>query len=133
MATENEGGIAAVAKDILPIPDNIEDPEKHEASQSLGQSATISHALANADHDEKGHAQQDHDNEVKDLGWNETNKNIPNPLVGGLQNDGLWVLIRRFNKVRITRLCMSLIYPLTLFSKCTMSKKTRALHLVIWT
>jgi len=63
---------------------------------------TESHALANADHEEKGAAQHDHgDVEVKNLGWNEKPTNVPQ-LVGGLPNEELWTLIRRFNKVSIT-------------------------------
>nr|POE78622.1 hypothetical protein CFP56_62873 [Quercus suber] len=90
-----------VFKDLLPVPDStqaVTDPHKVEVSQAIGQEPTASHALAMADHDEKGHAQLDHDLEVKDLGWNEQNNKIPNPLVGGLHNDELWILIRRFNK-----------------------------------
>ncbi|RKU39812.1 hypothetical protein DL546_000861 [Coniochaeta pulveracea] len=64
----------------------------------MSQEPTLSHALALDDHDEKGLAQQDHDHEVLDLGWNEEKKNIPAPLVGGLQNEDLWMLVRRFNK-----------------------------------
>jgi len=61
---------------------------------------TDSHDLANADHDEKGAAQLDHEQtEVKDLGWNEHHTDVPNPLVGGLPNEELWTLVRRFNKV----------------------------------
>lgn len=61
---------------------------------------TDSHALAYADHEEKGVAQQQHvEAEVKDLGWNEHPKDVPKPLVGGLQNEDLWLLIRRFDKV----------------------------------
>ena len=62
---------------------------------------TESHALANADHDEKGAAQHDHgEAEVRNLGLNEKPSKIPD-LVGGLPNEELWTLIRRFNKVRI--------------------------------
>lgn len=62
---------------------------------------TESHALANADHDEKGAAQHDHGEAgVRNLGWNEKPSKIPD-LVGGLPNEELWTLIRRFNKVRI--------------------------------
>ena len=61
---------------------------------------TESHALAEADHNEKGAAQERHFSaEVKDLGWNEHPGDVPRPLVGGLQNDDLWLLVRRFNKV----------------------------------
>lgn len=61
---------------------------------------TDSHELANAVHEEKGYAQLDHgQTEVKDMGWNEAAAEVPNPLVGGLQNEELWILVRRFNKV----------------------------------
>ena len=71
---------------------------------SLGQlqstQPTASHALAKADQNVKGHAQIDHGgDEVKDLGWHDDADDIPAPLVGGLPNDELWVLVRRFNKV----------------------------------
>jgi hypothetical protein len=65
---------------------------------------TESHALATANHDEKGAAQlvgQEGRSEVKDLGWTERHSiaNVPNPLVGGLKNEDLWILVRRFDKV----------------------------------
>ena len=60
--------------------------------------ASDSHALAHADHDEKGEAQLGHDDSIKDLGWNEPPADVPKPLVGGLPNDDLWTLVRRFNK-----------------------------------
>lgn len=61
---------------------------------------TQSHALANADHEEKGVAQRNQNiDEVKDLGWNEHLKDVPTPLVGGLLNEELWTLVRRFDKV----------------------------------
>lgn len=64
---------------------------------------TESHALANAYHEEKGAAQHDHgEAEVRNLGWNEESSKIPD-LVGGLPNEELWTLIRRFNKVWIPR------------------------------
>ncbi|KAI9651309.1 hypothetical protein NHQ30_001347 [Ciborinia camelliae] len=61
---------------------------------------TDSHALAVADHEEKGAAQLDHGTvEVRDLGWNDhTDDDVPSPLVGGLPNEELWTLVRRFNK-----------------------------------
>ena len=47
-----------------------------------------------------GAAQIDHGHaEVKDLGWNDHPSDVPAPLVGGLPNEELWTLIRRFNKV----------------------------------
>lgn len=63
---------------------------------------TESHALANAEPEIRGVAQLDtgrHGEEVKDLGWNEHPRGVPSPLVGGLPNEELWTLVRRFNKV----------------------------------
>lgn len=60
--------------------------------------ASDSHALAHADHEHKGEAQVGHDDSVKDLGWNEHPADLPKPLVGGLSNEDLWTLVRRFNK-----------------------------------
>ena len=37
-----------------------------------------------------------------DLGWNEPKEAVAKPLVGGLSNEDLWLLVRRFNKVRVT-------------------------------
>jgi len=97
MATEG-----VTLKDILPLPDNTEaviNEHEGDTSQTLAESPTSSHALATADHDEKGHAQESHDAEVKDLGWGETHEKIADPLVARLPNEELWVLVRRFNKV----------------------------------
>ncbi|QIW95700.1 hypothetical protein AMS68_001218 [Peltaster fructicola] len=87
-------------QDMLPIPDTntIANADQIERSHALGQEATASHALAVADHDEKGAAQQDHDAEVQDLGWNEPKEKVAQPLVGGMDNEELWLLVRRFNK-----------------------------------
>lgn len=70
--------------------------EKHEDVKP-----TASHSLAeesgNVEPEEKGAAQVDHgDVEVKNLGWN--TGNVPRPVVGGLQNEELWTMVRRFNK-----------------------------------
>ncbi|RDW91030.1 hypothetical protein BP5796_02195 [Coleophoma crateriformis] len=75
---------------------DMDKPEMVKAHEE--EQPTESHILANADHEEKGLAQLDHGNvEVKDLGWNEDAQAIPE-LVGGLPNEELWTLIRRFNK-----------------------------------
>lgn len=67
------------------------------SSATDGDHPTDSHALANADHDAKGAAQVNGDDSIKNLGWNEHPKDVPD-LVGGLDNEELWTLIRRFNK-----------------------------------
>jgi Protein of unknown function (DUF3292) len=84
--------VVAVNKPRLGEPEIVEAaPEEH---------PTDSHELANADPEEKGAAQLDHgQTEVRDLGWNESPSEVPNPVVGGLPNEELWTLIRRFNKV----------------------------------
>lgn len=68
---------------------------------SMTEKPTLSHTLAqNAlHHDVKGAAQAPHNGDVVDLGWNEPRENIAAPLVGGMNNEELWLLIRRFNKV----------------------------------
>ena len=67
------------------------------SSASEAAHPTDSHALANAEHDEKGAAQINEDGKVKNLGWNEHPNEVPD-LVGGLDNEDLWTLVRRFNK-----------------------------------
>lgn len=64
---------------------------------------TASHALAEesiqAEAENKGASQIDHDEiEVKNIGWNEKAQYVPRPVVGGLRNEELWTVIRRFNK-----------------------------------
>ncbi|KAF2115696.1 hypothetical protein BDV96DRAFT_54618 [Lophiotrema nucula] len=89
-----------VYKDLLPIPHET-DPEKEEKHTSLTDAPTESHALAMAAKtgtEEQGAAQAEHDEEVVNLGWNEPEQAIMNPLVGGISNEDLWVLVRRFNK-----------------------------------
>lgn len=62
---------------------------------------TDSHALAAAEPEEKGYAQTHSasSTSVRDLGWHNDSSSIPRPLIAGLPNDDLWVLLRRFNKV----------------------------------
>lgn len=84
------------------MPDTLEpvtNPDKTEFSPSLADKPTASHALATADHEDKGAAQLDHENDVVDLGWKTAKDAVPEPLVARMPNDELWVLIRRFNKV----------------------------------
>jgi len=93
-----------VYKDLLADPDT--DPTEtqiEEPSTTLLDAPTESHALAlqaakEAAPEEKGAAQIEHAEEVVDLGWNEPKELVARPLVGGLSNEDLWLLIRRFNK-----------------------------------
>jgi hypothetical protein len=90
-------------KDLLPIPDDtlpVSDPKRKDLAYSMTEEPTLSHQLAMQDHDEKGATQLDHDaEEVKNLGWNQGADDIANPLVGGMKNEDLWILVRRFDKV----------------------------------
>ena len=83
----------------------VTDPYRTEHATSMTQEPTLSHSLAQQaavnDDMPKGAAQIMHDKEVVDLGWNEPRENIAAPLVGGMNNEELWMLIRRFNKVRL--------------------------------
>lgn len=90
--------------DALPIPSStapVTDPGKTERANHVTDTPTLSHELAVDDHaeHEKGAAQQVHRTaEVADLGWHEKKQDIVSPLVGGLGNEELWLLTRRFNK-----------------------------------
>jgi hypothetical protein len=95
------GGV--VYKDLLPIP--AEDPRQEtDTTPTLTDRPTESHALAMeaANNPElAGAAQIAHGEEVIDLGWNEPKEQMAAPLVGGLGNEDLWMLVRRFNKVKL--------------------------------
>lgn len=105
----SQGGVSY--QDLLPIAHDtaaVTDPEKEERSTDTTDTTdtppTMSHALAAEaveSPDSTGAAQQEHAQEVVDLGWNEPAQEIVNPLVGGLPNEDLWILLRRFNKVCI--------------------------------
>ncbi|KAM0270274.1 hypothetical protein ACHAQH_009481 [Verticillium albo-atrum] len=82
----------------------VSDDEPEHVHAHEDDAPTVSHELADQAAikplEEKGYAEINHGEvEVKNLGWNaENSNNIPSPLVGGLTNDELWVLIRRFDK-----------------------------------
>jgi hypothetical protein len=65
----------------------------------LEQKPSESHALATANRELKGAAQEaGKEADITDLGWQTDAECIPT-LVGGLPNEELWTLVRRFNKV----------------------------------
>lgn len=91
-------------EDLLPVPTEgmaPTDPDKRERSTSMAEGPTLSHALAQDHTDHGAVSLSDEGAEVVDLGWNEPPEKIPKPLVGGLPNEELWLLVRRFNKVRL--------------------------------
>ena len=91
-----------------PLARHVEEPppivvhlRQKSAAPLLEDAPTDSHALATSDHEEIGAAQESHKEDVaKDLGWNEDMEEIPDPLVGGLTNQQVWLLVRRFNMVK---------------------------------
>lgn len=97
-----DSGPGTSIADLLPLPPDtqpVSDPNKIEESTTLANDPSLSHSLATNDHVEKGLAQQYHEDEVLDLGWKqEKHEESAAPLVGGLDNEDLWLLIRRFNK-----------------------------------
>lgn len=127
------GGV--VYKDLLPIPHETE-PEKEETHTSLTDKPTESHALAMAAQEqpleEKGAAQIDHEEEVVNLGWNEAPQDIASPLVGGISNEDVWVLVRRFNKVGF-EMFGSIRCAKQQCSKCTMSRRSQTRLREAWT
>ena len=105
------------------VPAAMDPNQPHEiVAEAPEEVPTDSHALAQEaatgeNVDERGYAQRPHyespnnaggeggntgvrtETEVRDLGWHEKEEVVPNPLVGGLPNEELWTLVRRFNKV----------------------------------
>ena len=64
----------------------------------LGQETSTSHVLATQNHEITGAAQEaGKDDGITNLGWQKNAKGV-DTLVGGMDNDDLWMLIRRFNK-----------------------------------
>lgn len=97
-------GPGAGIKDLLPIPaTDPADVDLHGHAQASsnkpGDGPTFSHALAAESEGHTGLAQQGHKGHELDLGWNEKKEDIAAPLVGGMDNEELWMLVRRFNKV----------------------------------
>lgn len=103
-STAPDTGHDVGVKDYLPIP--ASNPLDATSRENLGTSGdlqggqTLSHALATDSQNDQGLAQQDHDRQVLDLGWNEKKQDIAAPLVAGMDNEELWLLVRRFNKAR---------------------------------
>lgn len=80
-----------------------EDAEPRMVEHHEDDAPTASHALAdeslNDESTVQGASQVEHDDvEVHNLGWNEEAPRVPRPVVGGLTNEQLWTLIRRFDK-----------------------------------
>lgn len=62
---------------------------------------TDSHVLSQVEQDEKGLIQKAGETpEITDFGWNNLTDH-DEPLIHGLSNEDLWILIRRFDKVSL--------------------------------
>lgn len=65
----------------------------------LGQETSTSHILATQHQENHGAVQQaGKEDYTSNLGWQKNAKGV-DTLVGGMENDELWMLVRRFNKV----------------------------------
>lgn len=63
------------------------------------QSQSDSHSLAASAIVNTERAKPSDDQSVYDLGWNDESKQDAKPWVRGMDNEDLWVLVRRLNKV----------------------------------
>jgi hypothetical protein len=106
MQSENpltaDKGMGAAVKDLLPVP--ATDPTDGDtgggdSTTAPGDGPTFSHALATEARDNGNQPQQHPEKDVVDLGWNEPKQKIAAPLIAGMDNEELWLLVRRFNKV----------------------------------
>jgi hypothetical protein len=95
------------------------------AQAPLGQNTSTSHQLATGENELVGGAVQKAGKEDRttNLGW-QANAVGVDQLVGGLPNDELWTLVRRFNKACIN-LLMQIAFAYYMSSKCIMSKRFR--------
>lgn len=79
--------------------------EENDSAQSppIPEGPTDSHVLSQIELDEKGLSQKAGDSaEITDLGWTKPLEHIEGPLIAGIPNEDLWMLIRRFDKVYST-------------------------------
>lgn len=88
LSTSVDGATSKADDSLTTDPDIIKGP-------------TESHVLSQVEQDEKGLSQQSGDTaEITNIGWGESPDAIEEPLVAGVSNEDLWMLIRRFDKVR---------------------------------
>lgn len=112
----------------LPATDLSHDRQSSNANgEPPAEGPTDSHVLSQVEQDEKGLSQQAGNTaEITDLGWSQPAEHFEEAIVGGLSNEDLWMLIRRFDKV-INGRKGSYLKQLTSYSKSTTSKRCRML------
>jgi hypothetical protein len=108
------------------------------AEPAIPEGPTDSHVLSQVEQDEKGLAQKAGDTEgITNIGWGVSPNVIEEPLVAGLSNEDLWMLIRRFDKVRSSTIVSCFVFQtklgiLSFFSKSTESKLCLMLPSETW-
>jgi hypothetical protein len=81
------------------------------AEPAIPEGPTDSHVLSQVEQDEKGLAQKAGDTEgITNIGWGVSPNVIEEPLVAGLSNEDLWMLIRRFDKVRSSTIVSCFVF-----------------------
>lgn len=81
-----------------------DEPDSPTASHSLASETVRIAPGADDEQHPQGAAQREYDPanddgvEVRNLGWNKRADDVPRPVVGGLRNEELWTLVRRFDK-----------------------------------
>jgi hypothetical protein len=81
-----------------------DEPDSPTASHSLAAETVRIAPGADDEQHPQGAAQREYDPanddgvEVRNLGWNKRADDVPRPVVGGLRNEELWTLVRRFDK-----------------------------------
>ncbi|KAF4122024.1 Protein of unknown function (DUF3292) [Geosmithia morbida] len=94
--------MATIKDEDAATSDSSSNPESISTVSVVDLAPTTSHALAekgirHSPPQGKGASQFDHDGvNIEDLGWN--GEHIPQPVVGGLEHDNLFILTRRFCK-----------------------------------
>lgn len=94
---------ASSGQDASNIIENVtNDINKVENLKSEHNAPTDSHALARAEVEEPSliHTSPD-DEATTDIGWRQQPHEFDEHIVGGIPNEDLWMLIRRFNKVSV--------------------------------
>ncbi|KAK4871392.1 hypothetical protein LT330_000629 [Penicillium expansum] len=99
LSTSVDGATSKADDSLTTDPDIIKGP-------------TESHVLSQVEQDEKGLSQQSGDTaEITNIGWGESPDAIEEPLVAGVSNEDLWMLIRRFDKVYVLSWLLDLLVP----------------------
>jgi hypothetical protein len=81
------------------------------ADSVIPEGPTDSHVLSQVEQDDKGLVQKAGNiEETTNIGWGVSPSAIEEPLVAGLSNEDLWMLIRRFDKVRCSTIDVCIIF-----------------------